>query len=89
MAMTRVEVEAKGPGYSKFFDENGLPKSWFRDSGGLNNLLSQAYNQVDAAGGVPIEWHVAEKSVVEALTKLFRGSDKLEKIRIIYTPEQP
>src|SRR5215469_37472 len=46
-------LDAKGPGYQKFFDSNGDPKPWWN---GAKSLVDQAERQVAAANGTPIEW---------------------------------
>ena len=61
-----VLLEAKGPGYAGFV-ENGRFKPWFSGAG----LVSQAQRQLAAAGGLPIQWSVAEAEAAEAIKELF------------------
>ncbi|MCP3170210.1 Tox-REase-5 domain-containing protein [Myxococcus qinghaiensis] len=76
-------LEAKGPGYAKFFE--GLdPKVWFRHSG-AKRLVEQADRQLRAANGTRIRWHVAEENAADAIRKLLRGS-KLKDIEVVHTP---
>src|SRR5262245_49684963 len=62
-------VEVKGPGYASLLNRNdefryGAPK-----------LLRQAQNQVAAAQGTPITWHVAEEAAADAMRKLFQSEN--------------
>lgn len=80
-----VLLEAKGPGYAKFFD--GLdPKDWFRHSG-ATEMVEQAQRQLRTVRGmgIRIEWHVAEARATEAIRKLLEGAD-LAGIKVIHTP---
>jgi Restriction endonuclease fold toxin 5 len=80
-----VLLEAKGPGYAQFFD--GLePKYWFRPSG-AQELIAQAKRQSEKIRGmgIPVEWHVAEKQVADALRLLFERND-IDGIKVIHTP---
>jgi len=74
-------LEAKGPGYKEFV-ENGKFADWFA---GKEALLEQAQRQVIAAGGAPVEWHVAEKEALPALKELLKGT-AAEHMRIVHTP---
>jgi Restriction endonuclease fold toxin 5 len=79
-----VLLEAKGPGYSKFFE--GLePKEWFRHSG-AQGLIEQAQRQSDKVRGmgISIEWHVAEKHAATAIRKLLEDAD-VKGIKVIHT----
>ncbi|WP_253975206.1 Tox-REase-5 domain-containing protein [Myxococcus dinghuensis] len=78
-----VLLEAKGPGYAKFFEALN-PKRWFKNSG-AKSLGEQALRQVKAAKGMPIRWHVAEEAAVPALRKLLqdRGAQGIE---VVFTP---
>ncbi len=80
-----VLLEAKGPGYEKFFD--GLePEDWFQNSG-ARDLVEQARRQSEKVRemGVLIEWHVAEAGAAEAIRRLLdRGS--IKGIKVIHTP---
>ncbi|WAS87180.1 MULTISPECIES: Tox-REase-5 domain-containing protein [unclassified Corallococcus] len=80
-----VLLEAKGPGYAKFFD--GLePKEWFRNSG-AQGLIDQAQRQSDKVRGlgIPIEWHVSEKHAANAIRKLLADAE-VKGIKVIHTP---
>ncbi|WP_368670340.1 Tox-REase-5 domain-containing protein [Myxococcus sp. AM011] len=83
----RVLLEAKGPGYAKFFE--GLdPKRWFKNSG-AEALIQQAQRQVEKApSGVPIRWHVAEKQAADAIRQLLRGRN-IDEIEVVFTPPLP
>jgi hypothetical protein len=80
-----VLLEAKGPGYAEFFE--GLdPKHWFRHSG-AKALVDQARRQFNKVrgSGVPIQWHVAEKSSADAIRKLFKNAE-VEGVEVVHTP---
>ncbi|WP_324291598.1 Tox-REase-5 domain-containing protein [Corallococcus sp. BB11-1] len=81
-----VLLEAKGPGYANKFLDNLDPKSWFKDSGAVE-LVKQANRQISRVRGtgIPIEWHIAEKSVADAIRKLFQ-ENKIKEIAVIHTP---
>ncbi|WP_240356120.1 Tox-REase-5 domain-containing protein [Myxococcus eversor] len=78
--------EAKGPGYANKFLDNLNPKQWFKNSGAAE-LVKQAQRQVDMVRrtGVPIEWHIAEEKVANAIRRLFEDN-QLSEIRVVYTP---
>ncbi|WP_370640010.1 restriction endonuclease fold toxin 5 domain-containing protein [Corallococcus interemptor] len=80
-----VLVEAKGPGYAKFFD--GLePKEWFRNSG-AQMLVEQAERQSRKVRGmgIPVQWHVAEKAAADAFRELFKNA-RVVGVEIVHTP---
>nr|AHE14556.1 hypothetical protein asmbl_4 [uncultured bacterium] len=82
-----VLLEAKGPGYAKFFE--GLrPKEWFRHSG-AKGLIEQADRQLKKVKGtgLRIEWHVAEADAAAAFRELLQNAN-LEEIGVIHTPAQ-
>jgi hypothetical protein len=76
-----VLLDAKGPGYAKFV-KNGRFRPWYNGAG---DLASQARRQLNAAGGTPITWYVAEEDAVGAMRNLFvdRG---ISGINIEYMP---
>ncbi len=76
-------LEAKGPGYDRFLTPNGEFLDWFS---GEDALLNQARNQVRVAGGVPIEWHVAELRAYNAISRLLVD---YQSIQVIHTPFLP
>ncbi|WP_170114703.1 Tox-REase-5 domain-containing protein [Corallococcus macrosporus] len=78
-----VLLEAKGPGYARFFEELD-PKRWFKNSG-AKALGEQALRQVKAAKGMPIRWHVAEETAVPALRKLLQDRG-IKGIEVVFTP---
>ncbi|WP_244238457.1 Tox-REase-5 domain-containing protein [Corallococcus terminator] len=80
-----VLLEAKGPGYAKFFE--GLrPKEWFRHSGAVD-LVEQARRQTQKimGTGIRIEWHVAEANAVNPIRRLLDGAD-VGGIKVVHTP---
>ncbi|CAM4168879.1 restriction endonuclease fold toxin 5 domain-containing protein [Corallococcus exiguus] len=80
-----VLLEAKGPGYAKFFD--GLePKEWFRNSG-ARMLVEQAERQSRKVRGmgIPVRWHVAEKAAADAFRELFKNA-RVVGVEIVHTP---
>ncbi|NVJ03889.1 hypothetical protein HUW63_01330 [Myxococcus sp. AM001] len=82
-----VLLEAKGPGYARFFE--GLkPKEWFRHSGAVD-LVEQARRQTQTVQGtgIRIEWHVAEAAAVNPIRRLLDGAD-IEGIKVVHTPAQ-
>ncbi len=59
--------------YRKFIDpETGRFKSWFS---GADDLVDRARRQLEAAQGVPIEWHFYQEDTLEAVRKLLEGAD--------------
>ncbi|NOK09077.1 Tox-REase-5 domain-containing protein [Corallococcus exercitus] len=80
-----VLLEAKGPGYAKFFE--GLePREWFRNSG-ARMLVEQAERQSrNVRGmGIPVRWHVAEKAAADAFRELFKNA-RVVGVEIVHTP---
>ncbi|WP_338282321.1 Tox-REase-5 domain-containing protein [Corallococcus caeni] len=80
-----VLLEAKGPGYAKFFE--GLePKEWFRNSG-AQGLVEQAERQSRMARGmgIPVRWHVAEKVAADAFRELLKNA-RVVGVEIVHTP---
>jgi hypothetical protein len=80
-------LEAKGPGYLRFFNPDGTPKYWYVKSGKFNQMMDQARKQSKAAEqlGFPVVWHVADAKVAEFLRKLFTR-EKLDNTTVHYTP---
>ncbi|MHB8089290.1 MAG: Tox-REase-5 domain-containing protein, partial [Anaerolineaceae bacterium] len=76
-----ILMEAKGPGYANFI-KNGQFRTWFQ---GARGLIEQARRQLIAAQGIPIEWHVAEKTAVDVISKLLEEAG-YGTIKIIFTP---
>lgn len=75
-----VLLEAKGPGYAQFIDEQMKPRSFFE---GAKKMLEQARRQFKVARGVPVRWIVAEEELAVVLRKMFRSAQlKIEVIRI-------
>ena len=70
-------IEAKGPGYGHLFDQG-----WAMD-----RVLKQARDQLQAARGVPIVWHVAEEDAAKAIRAEFRQNNL--PIQVIYTKPVP
>ncbi|WP_224368589.1 Tox-REase-5 domain-containing protein [Hyalangium versicolor] len=83
-----VLKEAKGPGYREFFDKSGQPKPWYKNSGKFQELIDQARNQSRAARGMPVQWHIAEREMVDILHRYF-SLEGIEGIDLIYTPWVP
>ncbi len=79
-----VLLEAKGPGYANKFNDDLSPKRWFEHSG-ADQLVAQARRQLEAAPGVPIRWHVAEKKAADAIRKLL-NLKKVNGIEVVHTP---
>lgn len=69
--MDAALVDAKGPGYERFFMDNLEPKSWFR---GAKKLVRQARRQLEVANGTPIRWIVAESKTAAAFQKLLESA---------------
>lgn len=76
-------LEAKGPGYKRFLEEDGTPKPWFEAGKGFQGLLVQAERQSRLAERLklPLIWHVAEPEFAGFLRKLF-GSKGWKNIEI-------
>jgi hypothetical protein len=82
-----VLLDAKGPGYANKFNDDLSPKRWFAPSG-ARQLIEQARRQLQAADGVPIRWHVAEKKAADAIRKLLKGAG-FDDIEVVHTPALP
>ncbi|MBN8229995.1 hypothetical protein JYK02_20995 [Corallococcus macrosporus] len=83
-----VLLEAKGPGYAKFFE--GLePKEWFRNSG-AQMLVDQADRQSRKVRGtgILVRWHVAEKAAADAFRELLKNA-RVVGVEIVHTPALP
>ncbi len=79
-----VLIEAKGPGYAKWIDDDLEFVEFFK---GRHQMLEQAKRQFRAARGTPIRWIVAEEKLAGALRLLFeRESLPIEVIRIRPAP---
>ncbi|MFL5353052.1 Tox-REase-5 domain-containing protein [Archangium sp.] len=73
-----VLLEVKGPGYQKLLRKmHG--KVWFH---GVEDMLEQAKRQLEAARGVPIEWHFAEQEVADFMRALFEEKS-LGRIKVV------
>jgi hypothetical protein len=83
-----VLKEAKGKRYLEFFEKNGKPKYWYEASGHFKELIEQASKQSKAARGIPLEWHVAEREMVDILRNQFNRAG-IDNIQVIYTPPLP
>ena len=66
-------LEAKGPGYCAFFNADGTPKYWYKNSGKFNEMLEQARRQwlVSKDMRTPLIWHVADAKVADFLQRYF------------------
>ncbi|WP_434387748.1 Tox-REase-5 domain-containing protein [Melittangium boletus] len=82
-----VLLEAKGPGYCAFFNADGTPKYWYRNSGKFDQMMEQAKRQRDVSiqSGIPMIWHVADAKVAEFLRRLFQKYD-WRSIDVRHTP---
>jgi hypothetical protein len=82
----KVLLEAKGPGYCSFFNADGTPKYWFKNSGKFNEMLEQAEKQSRLARqlGLPVTWHVADARVAEFLREIFKD-EGWDNISVRYT----
>jgi hypothetical protein len=80
-------LEAKGPNYIKFFNKDGSPKYWYRNSGKFDEMVEQASNQSKTAErvGLPLVWHVADAQMMKFLRAIFEDRD-LRNIDVRYTP---
>jgi hypothetical protein len=76
-------LDAKGPGYKKFVKKGEFDESWWRGGEGLRK---QAQDQIRAAGGAPIEWHVAEREAVPAFKYLLE-KDGYTQIKVVHMPQ--
>ena len=82
--------EAKGPGYSSFFNGDGSPKEWYVRSGKFHELINQAESQSRVAlrVGLPLVWYVADENIAEFLARIFKGSPRI-RATVRYLPAQP
>ncbi|MBJ8341028.1 hypothetical protein JGU71_19250 [Antrihabitans sp. YC3-6] len=87
-----VLLDAKGLGYSTFFelgpDGQYRPQGWYKNSGNYDKLLTEARNQVKAADGRPIEWHIAEEFAANAIRQLFEA-EGIRGVTIVFVPPNP
>ncbi|WP_434299492.1 Tox-REase-5 domain-containing protein [Corallococcus exiguus] len=85
-----VLLDAKGPGYAAFFEDNLDPKAWFSLSGKADELVTQGQRQVAIVRGmgIRIEWHVAEKHAADSIRKLLE-SNSVTEIIVIPTSVHP
>ena len=83
----RQLLEAKGPGYCSFFNADGTPKYWYRNSGKFDEMMRQAADQSKMAQhvGLPVTWHVADSKVAKFLRKIFED-EGWNNITVRYTP---
>ncbi|WP_239469943.1 Tox-REase-5 domain-containing protein [Archangium violaceum] len=83
-------LEAKGPRYIKFFNNDGTPKYWYVRSGGFNELIEQASAQSRMAERVKLSltWHVADAKVAEFLREIFKDRG-WNNITVRHTPPAP
>ncbi|MBA5605994.1 hypothetical protein H3H36_11545 [Duganella sp. FT3S] len=51
------------------------------------DLLKQARNQINASGGIPIEWHVSTKEGQVAIGRVF-ADERIEEIELVLTPNR-
>ncbi|RYZ38535.1 MAG: hypothetical protein EOO71_23525, partial [Myxococcaceae bacterium] len=77
-----VLLEAKGPGYEAFIENDMTMKEFFR---GFKGMLEQARRQIDLSEGRRIRWIVAEKRFADFLRKAFREFE-LENIEVVHVP---
>ncbi len=79
-------LEAKGY-YRDFIDpKTGDFYDWYYASdSGVEDLISQAKRQVQAAEGAPIEWHFNEEDVMDLVSQLFKN-EGLRGIKLVYDP---
>jgi hypothetical protein len=77
-----VLLDAKSAGYKNFVNKDGEFYSWFK---GSDSLEKQAYSQLRAAQGAPIQWHFQNDLALNATKKLF-DKKGIRGITLIYTP---
>ncbi|MCP3142838.1 Tox-REase-5 domain-containing protein [Pyxidicoccus xibeiensis] len=78
-------LEVKGPNLAKFIDGD-LEALWFFE--GSDNMLVQAGRQIEAAGGIPVRWVVAEKRFADYLRKFFEANGR-GGIEVVHVPARP
>jgi len=75
-------IDAKGPGYGKFVGANDEFYNWFR---GSRALAAQAEQQLEAAGGTPITWYIAESRADFAIQQAL-ADHGVYGINFVYAP---
>jgi hypothetical protein len=80
-----VLLEAKGPRYAKFIPDAVENGRWFT---GFRGMVKQAQRQQAVAGGYPIQWHFAERSVADFVRSLFARNGLADDVSVIFTPPQ-
>lgn len=78
-------LEAKGPQYGGFANDDGTWKSWYH---GIDSDVAQARRQVAAARGGPVLWVVGDKNAANAYTKTFEGAG-VTGVQVIYSAPHP
>ncbi|RKH61035.1 hypothetical protein D7X96_32450 [Corallococcus interemptor] len=80
-----VLLEAKGPGYAKFIQDNMTLKEFFK---GFDKVLAQAERQYFMARGMRVRWFVAEERFAELLRRSFesRGYKTFEVVHVAPVP---
>ncbi|MFP2903111.1 Tox-REase-5 domain-containing protein, partial [Corallococcus sp. 4LFB] len=73
-------LEAKGPGYEKFFGKDLSAKEFFE---GVTPLVEQARRQFRVAGGTPVRWVVAEERFAAVLRVLFKRQGIKVEVRFL------
>jgi hypothetical protein len=83
----RELLEAKGPGYKSFLDNDGIALPWYENGKGFRGLLQQAKRQSDTARtlNMPVVWHVAEAEFANFLRKIFKNNG-WDNITVRHTP---
>jgi hypothetical protein len=71
---------------AKYYPEGGsMTKSLARNSYWAGNrALEQAARQLEAAGGIPVEWRVASQTAASKLWELFRVNNV--PIKVVFVP---
>jgi hypothetical protein len=72
-------IEAKGTGYARMLANKFMQKII------AGKWLDQAWRQIEASQGRPIQWHFAEKAAADFARELFERKG-FDQIQVIYTP---
>lgn len=79
-------IETKGPGYDWMIGADGNVKPGIGFGASMPRQLELQYDAALAAGGVPVEWRVAEPRVAEAIERVVVANGYDDLINVVTVP---
>ncbi|MCP9276919.1 PPE domain-containing protein [Mycolicibacterium arenosum] len=79
-------IEAKGPGYDWMVGADGNLKPNLNVAVSIPRQLELQYDAALAAGGVPVEWRVAEPRFAEAIERIIAANQYDDLITVVTVP---